>query len=107
MYRAAHPEEVFDLALAHNEMAYFHNEFGRYRQATEEGIKALEVYQGMQIYSSGEQVAMHPRLNTAIAYYFLGEAEQAESYAEFCLRRLESSEWEWNFSADRYATPFR
>lgn len=101
-YRAAHPEEVFDLALAHNEMAYYHNEFGQFRQAVEEGKKALEVYLGMQIYSSGEQMAMHPRLNVAIAYYFLGEAEEAEKYAEACLRRLERSDWEWNFTADRY-----
>jgi tetratricopeptide (TPR) repeat protein len=100
-YRLAHPDNVFDLAIAHNEMSYYYNEQGRYRYAIDHGLKALAAYQHMDMYRTEEALALNPRLNIAHAHYWLGEVAEAESYALLCLKWIEKNQYEWDFNANR------
>ncbi|EXJ94081.1 hypothetical protein A1O1_02474 [Capronia coronata CBS 617.96] len=100
-YRLAHPDDVFNLAIAHNEMSYYYNEQGRYRDAVHHGLQALAVYQHMEMYRTGEALAINPRINIAHAHYWLGELAEAESYALRCLERIEMNQYEWDFNANR------
>lgn len=95
--RLRKPDDFFALGIIYNEISCYYSEKGLYEQAVEACNKASQVYDNIEIYKSGKQMAMRPRLIRGLQYLYLGRIEEAEMLVNTCLEFLRRpGQWDFN-----------
>lgn len=84
-YRVMIPSEPISLAVAYSEFAVYYLAVGKYEQAAQSALKAIEAYDLIEEYRSKTKIAIFPAVYAAFANINLGRLESAEGLLAPCL----------------------